>query len=56
MAKAWKRGKGRQKSAGKREKNLYVMLKIEKMWGRKSNAKREGGGKESKAIEPYTPL
>ena len=33
-----------------------MKLKFEKLCGRKSNLKREGGGKESKAIEQYTPL
>ena len=56
VAKAGNRGKGSKKVQEKVRKRFYVVLKIEKMWGRKSNAKLKGGGKESKVIEQYTPL
>jgi hypothetical protein len=29
---------------------------VVKIWGKESNLKRGGGGKESKFIEEYTPL
>ena len=32
-------------------KIFYIKVKFEGIWGRKSNVKREGRGKESKAIE-----
>jgi hypothetical protein len=39
------------------EKSTHIFSKIVvKIWGKASNLKRRGGGKESKFIEEYTPL
>ena len=41
----------------KREASIYVKLKFEKIWGRKSNTKREGWGKRIKGHRTiYTPV
>ena len=57
VAKAGKRGKGSKKVQEKVRKRFYVMLKIEKMWGRKSNARVEEKNQRSQNnIHPYSIL